>query len=143
MSEQAFEWKLTPTERRIAEHAYADNDGGAWRACQKVMHLRGERGPWADDVSMAMNDAMLAELRREPEATPAGDAATALALRDSRERTHRLRALLERIVGEGLGVLKFATEVERLRADDAGNRLGLALDIFGGTLSDARAELAR
>lgn len=63
-----FKWNLTPTERRIAEAAYADSEGGAWRAVQKVMHLRGERGPWGDDDSMAMNDAMLAELRSEPPA---------------------------------------------------------------------------
>lgn len=98
MSDDAFEWRLTPTERRIAEMAFANENAGAWLAVEKIMHLRGERGPWNDGVERCA--AMLAELRREPAAEDhsakrAGELLDALAIATERDR---YRALLERIV---------------------------------------------
>ena len=72
MTEQAFEWRLSLTERRIAEMAFAIE--GAWLACKKIKHLRGERGDWDDDFSVVMNAAMLRELRTEPSKAPGGHA---------------------------------------------------------------------
>jgi hypothetical protein len=97
MSEKAFEWKLTPTERRIAEAAYADSEGGAWRAVQKIMHLRGERGPWDDGLSLAMNDALLDELRREPSWSLDSQAMDSLLLSG-----YRARKLLERALEKSI-----------------------------------------
>jgi hypothetical protein len=68
MSEQAFEWKLTPTERRIAEVAFANGNEGEWGAILAVARLRGERLGYSEAEENAACKAMLAELRREPEA---------------------------------------------------------------------------
>ena len=85
---------LTPTERRIAEMAYARE--GVWLAVQKVHHLRGERGPTATDPgAVASCDAMLAELRRSPEHPCDEHDRRILRLVDANKH---MRALLEALV---------------------------------------------
>lgn len=74
MSEQAFEWKLTPTERRIAEIAFASTStsradsahASAMRAIAAVCDLRGAGMPAISEHRPAAR-AMLDELCREPD----------------------------------------------------------------------------
>ncbi len=71
MTELVLSWDLTPTERRIAEIAFArsniDFDPLA-RAYDAAMAVRSLRGDIRDRrVSLMERDEMLAELRREPE----------------------------------------------------------------------------
>lgn len=107
MSDVAFEWKLTPAERRIAEMAFA---GGAARfalrpdvadlaatiAVHAVKALRGLESACSDGENLAM----LAELRCEPP-TPCDEhdyRITRLVegATTHREQSERYRALLER-----------------------------------------------
>jgi hypothetical protein len=72
MSELELSWDLTPTERRIAETAFAishiDYDPLA-RAYDAVIAVRSLRNDVRDrQVSLMEREKMLAELRREPEA---------------------------------------------------------------------------
>jgi hypothetical protein len=73
MSEQAFEWKLSPTERRIAEVAFAMAHEASPRWCAHtamvaVRRFRGLDNQLTEGERAAQADALLAELRREPEA---------------------------------------------------------------------------
>ena len=93
-----FEWKLTPTERRIAEAAFGAGPAiscitRAQRACDAIFDFRG--------VSLSPDAghraAMLAELRREPEHVHCPDG---FELGTLRLRIRDMRALLERIAAE-------------------------------------------
>lgn len=101
MSEQRPLLPLTPTERRIAEMAFANGNEGEWGAIIAVARLRGERLGYSEAEEDAACKAMLAELRREPGSYPGWhEIAVKVGGVADREkaRADRYRALLEALV---------------------------------------------
>jgi hypothetical protein len=118
--QKPFEWNLTPTERRIAEVAFAVGHGDAQGACESIIEFRGKApGWWAHNFNSVHILAMLAELRREHVADD------------------RCRALLERII-EAHDMM-MATSSMRFPADHQ----AAADSRYTDAIEDARRELAR
>lgn len=116
MIELELSWDLTPTERRVAEVAFAnsriDFDPMA-RAYDAVMAVRSLRGDIRDRmVSLMEREKMLAELRREPQEDARVTHDQALLALDCFEYGHQTERVLRKYITQQAEAERLAREQE-------------------------------